>query len=303
MAYLNHDEAIRMAAFDWLKEQVEVHGDVLPRLLLTQGFVYKGEQISLQGQQGIWKPRVMRNPISITSIQDGPYADRFAPEGFLNYKYMGSDPHHWINVSLRECISKNIPLVYLFQIARGKYLVTWPVYIINDDPRGLAFTVAVDDADYIRNYEEHVTFDGTEDNARRAYLTRSMKYRVHQHSFREKIMRAYRSQCALCRLKHAELLDAAHIIPDKDADGEPVVSNGLSLCKIHHAAFDKHILGITPDYTIKLREDILREIDGPMLKYGLQSLENNKIILPVHRSDHPDRERLERRYREFLDAG
>ncbi len=303
MDLFNSDEAIRMAAFEWLKEQTEIHGDVLPRTLLVQGFEFKGRQISLQGQQGIWKPKDLRNPISITSIQDGPYADSFTPEGFLNYKYMGNNPNHWINVSLRECISHQIPLIYLYQIARGKYLVTWPVYIINDNPNKLTFTVAVDDADYIRNKPMNFASDDTEDHARRAYLTRSMKYRVHQQGFRERILRAYRGQCALCRLKHAELLDAAHIIPDSDIDGEPIVSNGLSLCKIHHAAFDKHILGITPDYTIKLREDILVETDGPMLKYGLQSLENKKIILPTHLSDRPDRERLERRYIEFMEAG
>ena len=40
---------------------------------------------------------------------------------------------------------------------------------------------------------------------------------------------------ALCRLRHQELLDAAHITPDGDAEGEPVISNGVALCKLHHA--------------------------------------------------------------------
>ena len=30
--------------------------------------------------------------------------------------------------------------------------------------------------------------------------------------------------------------------------GQPVVSNGLPLTKIHHAAFDAHLIGIDPDY-------------------------------------------------------
>jgi hypothetical protein len=33
--------------------------------------------------------------------------------------------------------------------------------------------------------------------------------------------------------------------------------------------FDKNIIGINPDFEIKVRQDILEEIDGPMLKYGL----------------------------------
>jgi len=135
---------------------------------------------------------------------------------------------------------------------------------------------------------------------RRGYITSNVKVRIHQRTFRERVLYAYQSQCALCRLRHRELLDAAHIIADSEERGEPLVSNGLSLCKIHHAAFDKNIIGITPDYTIKIRQDILEETDGPMLKYGIQSLENHRLILPLHKKDWPDRERLEQRYGEFL---
>ena len=37
---------------------------------------------------------------------------------------------------------------------------------------------------------------------------------------------------------------AAHIVADKDEQfGQPVVSNGIPLSKIHHAAFDAHLIG------------------------------------------------------------
>ena len=77
---------------------------------------------------------------------------------------------------------------------------------------------------------------------------------MHQQSFRIRVIEAYRQCCAICRLKHQELLDAAHILPDKHPRGEPWVSNGLALCKLHHAAFDRHFLGITPDYIIQVRD-------------------------------------------------
>lgn len=116
-------------------------------------------------------------------------------------------------------------------------------------------------------------------------------------------MRAYQSSCSFCKLKHAELLDAAHIIPDSDALGVPEVSNGLALCKIHHAAFDKNILGITPDYSIKVQHNILEEEDGPMLKWGLQEMNGRKLVLPKDKKEWPDVTRLEKRYAEFLKAG
>ena len=85
--------------------------------------------------------------------------------------------------------------------------------------------------------------------------------------------------------------------------GDPIVINGLSLCKIHHAAFDSNIIGITPDFKIEIREDILRETDGPMLKHGIQELQSQKIILPSSRNLWPDRERLSIRYAKFRETG
>jgi putative restriction endonuclease len=126
---------------------------------------------------------------------------------------------------------------------------------------------------------------------------------MHQRSFRERVLRAYASKCSLCSLKHKELLDAAHIIPDTHELGSPIVQNGLSLCKIHHAAFDNNIIGISPDYMIQIRSDVLIEIDGPMLKHGIQSLNNHKLILPKHNRDWPDKQRLDFRYQLFKNAG
>jgi hypothetical protein len=61
--------------------------------------------------------------------------------------------------------------------------------------------------------------------------------------------------------------------------------------------------GDRTDFIIRLREDVLHEINGPMLKYGLQSLQNSRLILPSRKKDWPDRERLENRFERFLKAG
>ncbi|MEZ0077302.1 HNH endonuclease [Planotetraspora sp. GP83] len=103
----------------------------------------------------------------------------------------------------------------------------------------------------------------------------------------------------MCRLRYRSLLDAAHIIPDRDARGVPAVSNGLALCKIHHAAYDENILGVRPDYVIEVRADILEEIDGPMLKHGLQEMHHLPLVLPPRRADRPDHDLLEERYERF----
>jgi putative restriction endonuclease len=133
-------------------------------------------------------------------------------------------------------------------------------------------------------------------------VTRTIRQRLHQVVFRERVIRAYQERCALCSLRHLELLDAAHITPDSDPEGEPIVSNGVSLCKLHHAAFDRLFFAIRPDYLIEVRPSILAEHDGPMLVVGLQQIHEKRISLPRRAGDLPDPERLARRYQEFLAA-
>ncbi len=293
------DEQIRLTAFDWLKKQADIYGDTLPRDILTEGFDYFGKTIRLMGPQGIWKPKQMYLPLSITTVMDSHYNDRLDGKGFINYSYRGDNPNHRDNTGLREVMRLRKPLVYFFNIGPGKYLATYPVFIINDNPANLSFTVAVDDIAYLNADRVEDSMSGID---RRSYITQTVLYRAHQRQFRERVISAYRSQCALCRLKHVELLDAAHIIGDSEEHGDPIVQNGLSLCKIHHAAFDHNIIGINPDFEVLVRQDILEEIDGPMLKYGLQSLNKSKLILPSHRKDWPDRERLEQRFATFIKA-
>ena len=303
----NMEDLIRLEAFNWLKEQTMVHGDVLPRKLLEEGFEFNGQKITLIGPKGIWKPRVFKKvPLSITTVYNGPYDDSITGDGFLQYRYRGTDPFHGDNVGLREAMKNQIPLIYFYGIVPGKYLAVWPVYIINDNPASLTFTIAADDVSTIERHllsSHNIIVSDTSEIAVRKYITSSVKQRLHQKAFRERVLLAYSQQCAFCRIRHIQLLDAAHIIPDGEELGDPVVNNGLSLCKIHHAAFDSNIIGVTPDYIIEVREDILNEKDGPMLKHGIQELQHKKIILPRDKKMWPDRERLYIKYTKFKQTG
>jgi len=74
--------------------------------------------------------------------------------------------------------------------------------------------------------------------------------------------------------------------------GFPTTPNGLALCKIHHAAYDQNILGVSPDYKVSINREVLSEVDGPMLKRGLQEMHCRTIMLPARKVDRPDRELL-----------
>jgi len=116
------------------------------------------------------------------------------------------------------------------------------------------------------------------------------------------VLLAYSSRCTICRLKEARLLDAAHIVGDAEERGEPIVANGLSLCSIHHRAFDQNLVGISPDYRVQVSRRMLDDEDGPMLDL-LKASHERTIELPSRRAWRPDRERLAERFDRFRAAG
>ena len=294
------DFEIRIAAINWLNDQIKIHGDVLPRVLLRKGFEFRGMRIPLVSPQGIFKPKQMELPLSITTSPNSPYDDSFDYQDNLLYKYRGTDPAHRDNVGLRNVMKKELPLIYFHGMVPGRYLAIFPVYIIGDSPGSLTFTVAADDKELLTESSAPKVEDSA---GRRSYITTQVKQRLHQRGFRERVLAAYRSQCSFCELKHERLLDAAHIVPDDQPEGIPTVNNGLALCKIHHAAFDQYIIGVTPDYQLKIRTDILQEIDGSMLRHGIQELHDHNLILPKSKTAWPDRDLLDWRYNKFRTAG
>lgn len=292
------DELVRAQAFALVRELNVAHEGVIPFAPLSEGLQFQGQRVPLIGPQGIFKPRVLKLPLSITTSPSSPYNDTFTPEGSLKYSYRGTDPHHVDNVGMREVMRLGRPLVYLHGVVKGRYLAAWPVYVTGDDPARLTFTVEFDDQPAIE-YSAEGKIQAPEILIRRRYATAAVRMRLHQRLFRERVLDAYRSACSLCRLAHRALLEAAHIIPDAEKDGEPLVSNGVSFCKLHHAAFDQGILGVRPDYVVEIREDVLEEVDGPMLKHGLQAMHKTKLWVPHSAQLRPDQKALEYRYEKF----
>src|SRR5262249_10772873 len=285
------DTQVRLRAFAFLEQQQKLYGDTLPRSVLEKGLDFDGTRVPLIGPQGIFKPAVLDLPLSFTTVpivegQPRPYEDEVGNDGLIRYRYRGTDPQHRDNIGLRRCMERQIPLIYLYGIVPGPYTAVWPVYIVADDPASLSFTVEVGDRTSIGITDD--TWVASDSQIKRAYATVATQRRLHQQSFRTRVIQAYRKCCAICRLRHEELLDAAHILPDGHPRGEPWVCNGLALCKLHHAAFDNNILGVRPDLVVEVRKDVLEEIDGPMLQHGLKEChEKRLIVLPTSRNLKP----------------
>lgn len=297
---LDDSKLLRQRAMEWLETRPSDQVD----FAWTTQFEYAGQRVPLlDRQRGIRKPAAMSAALAIRTTftppgQNPPYADDVGSDGLQRYKYRGNDPDHPENVALREAMQHRLPLIWFVGVAPGRYEPVYPVWIVADSPDRLEFTLALDEA------QRHYAPSAVSDADYRRYMQRLTKSRLHQRVFRAQVMNAYENRCAVCNLGHARLLDAAHIIADSEPQGQPVVPNGLAMCKIHHASYDAGILGIRPnDLTLHIRQDILDEVDGPMLRHGLQEMHDTRLMkLPSSRAARPDPERLAVRYASFLSA-
>ena len=294
--------AVRGALFQHLDELVAQSRDGNLTWDQTAEFAVGGETYVMRQTRGrgIHKPRQLSAALSITTAFTGfgrqpPYEDSIGAEGYPRYKYEGTDPLLSTNRALRVAMEVELPLAYFVGVRKAVYRPVYPVYIAGEDPSQHEFVLS-----FARS---EVGIDLRQLTApEKVYAARMTKQRLHQPVFREQVLHAYASSCAVCRLKHAELLDAAHIIGDSEAGGEPVVPNGMALCKIHHAAFDRNFLGISPTLEVRINQRLLDEVDGPMLRHGLQEMHGTTISVPRSRSAKPDPNRLHQRFEAFLQA-
>lgn len=288
------EAAMRVEIMDWVRQRAEANGGFLHRHELLS-FRLGGEDLPLiDFSRGIRNPAAFGSTLSIVSSANGPYDDVESPEdGLLHYAYRKGDPFTGDNRKLREAMLTGQPLILFRKEVPNFYTPVMPVYVVDDYPEERAFVIALDEA-----FRYMGDIKGLAE-PQREYARRLAKQRLHQPAFRTRVLLAYETRCAVCTLRHGSLLDAAHIVPDSDERGVPTTSNGLALCKIHHAAYDQQMLGISPDYKVAINRDVLEEVDGPMLRHGIQEMHGRELTVPARRTDRPSRELLAWRWERF----
>jgi putative restriction endonuclease len=294
------DEDVRTACMAHLSVLVAEFGEDIPYMGgLARGFPFRGERVPfLNRQKGIYRSRIQRGPaaLSIQTSANTPYADEVLDDGFL-YAYRAGEVDQPDNRALRAAHHLQAPLVYFWSTRPGWYKPIFPAYVSADDPGGRMVVVT---PGAMRGPVDEPQPVPLEDPIERRYVVRETKVRVHQARFRGRVVPAYSDQCAICRLKELRLLDAAHIVSDVEVGGEPSVRNGLSLCAIHHRAFDQNLVGVSPDYTVHVSLRLLEDEDGPMLDL-LKGFHQTDLQVPKRSIDRPDRERLDARFARFLE--
>lgn len=270
-------------------------------------FTFRGESVPLlhPANRGIYSPALLgldRSALTLLTAAEvpgkpRPYDDGEADDAdYFLYRFQRAGAEAFDNRLVRRAMQQNLRLVYFRGVSKGRYEAFYPIVVTHEDTANETFHLCVD-ADATLTPTTPAPADSA---AARRYATRAAKVRLHQAMFRQRVLSAYVEACAVCRIKHRVLLDAAHITPDNASHATAEVTNGISLCKIHHAAYDAHLLGITPDYRVAINAALLEEVDGPMLQYGLKERHNELIKVPAQVRQRPDRDRLQERYAQFL---
>ena len=126
-----------------------------------------------------------------------------------------------------------------------------------------------------------------------------IKQRVNQTFFRATVMSAYNFRCCISGVSVPDLLEACHIVDwSQDEQNRTNPKNGLCMNPFFHKAYDKNLLGITPELGIVISEELMQNVsDASFLSY-LRGLNGKNILLPDRFL--PQREFLEVHYDKFI---
>lgn len=295
------DDDVRSSCFASLDVLLAKHGPDVPYEALRDGFNFRGRRVPFFNRAyGIFRATAQRGPAALSvnsSYRQDRYRDEWTPDGVL-YAYHGTDPASHFNRSLRSAHALGVPIVYFVGTQPNWYRPFYPTFVEEDRPAELRVLLSFGKmrGSYDEREPVHIV-----DVIERRYEVRQVKQRIHQARFRGAVLPAYEHRCAICRLKEVRLLDAAHIVGDAEELGVAEVSNGLSLCSIHHRAFDEDLVGVSPDLRVHLSRRLLDDEDGAMLDL-LKGFHGTTIEVPGRRAWRPDPERLAMRFDRFRTA-
>ncbi len=264
-------------------------------------FYTQGRQVFIKGQQGIFKPAELSQPLSIRTALDSPYTDGLIQGTRVLYDFAPRTREHE-NDGLKEAAESALPLIYFVQVKRKpnpEYIAFAPVRIVSWDDGARQFLVDLSEQTIARADEvsgkDAFPRESSSDRVfdrellEKSYAPTIVQRRLHQARFRNEVLAAYQERCAVCILHIRPLLDGAHVVPDRDPKPVVVINEGLALCATHHRAFDAEILRYDSNYRVRVEipsayavgkgeRSMLLAFDGRPL-----SLPSDKNLWPVLR--------------------
>jgi len=122
-------------------------------------------------------------------------------------------------------------------------------------------------------------------------VERMVKVRVNQSAFRGAVLTNFNNKCCITGIGLLELIVASHIVPwSKDKVNRLSPANGLALNALHDKAFDKHLITVTDDLTIKISPKFYQYKDVESINQNFIGYDGKQLIEP--RKFFPDIEFL-----------
>ena len=288
---------IRNAALFAVQRLWYRHGDSVPFAAIQEGFEFEGERIPFQSRfEGVYKPAIMHDgALSLRSTLASSYSDERISDDRVWYDF---SPHESRNDWIRQCLAARLPLIYFLQVKPKpgvEYLIFAPVEVLEEDSANRRFLIDL----------SPTLYDGSRDKRtpdrllERQYGTSVVSRRLFQAHFRRAVLDAYHNRCSICQLRERPLLDGAHLVPDREDLGEPVVSNGLALCAIHHRALDRAMIGVTPELTIHVFRERMSFPDDEPAEI-LTAYHGGSLSVPTVASDRPSPDLVQWRWEQAL---
>lgn len=114
------------------------------------------------------------------------------------------------------------------------------------------------------------------------------KARVNQQFFREAVLSSYGNKCCITGIAEVPLLVASHIKPWKDSDVKTErtnPSNGLCLNALHDKAFDRGLITVLPDLTIRVSSTLTGQDNGTLWlrQCDRKTIEKTKTVFACKR--------------------
>jgi len=107
---------------------------------------------------------------------------------------------------------------------------------------------------------------------------RLVKARVNQHVFRQMVLANYQERCAITGINIPSLLVASHIIPWAVNENERLnPENGICLSSMYDRAFDQGLIGITPDFEVRVSEKLKPYEKEPYYQQNFATIHGAKI--------------------------
>ncbi len=105
--------------------------------------------------------------------------------------------------------------------------------------------------------------------------------RLRQSFFRRSVLSSYRGRCCMSGIADERLLTASHIVPwSLDTTNRLNPRNGLCLSALHDRAFDRFLITVLTDGTIRVSDSIQSATSSQIMQTALLDLDGKRIELP-----------------------